>query len=196
MSLFAASISQKHSMDRPDVAALSQTLQLDPVRLELFAERHLEPLRAACAEDQEIWDIYPVNMLGDDFDKAMERFHQLDNWVRFAVIDTREGKVVGMSNFINPDPFGVVEIGGTYIAPAVRGSDFNRTKKKLMIEHAFSCGFTKIEWRVDTRNKRSQAAVLKLGAKKEGVLRQNRVTWTGYRRDTAVFGMLKDEWKG
>ena len=46
-------------MDRPDVAALSQTLQLDPVRLELLAERHLEPLRAACAEDQEIWDIYP-----------------------------------------------------------------------------------------------------------------------------------------
>lgn len=183
-------------MDRPDAKALAKTLQLDPVRLELLAERHLEPLRAACAEDEEIWEIYPVNMLGEGFDEAMKRFHQLESWVRFAVIDTREGKVVGMTNYISPDDFGVVEIGGTYIAPAVRGSEFNHTMKKLMIEHAFASGFTKIEWRVDTRNKRSMAAVLKLGAKKEGVLRQNRVTWTGYRRDTAVFGLLEDEWEG
>lgn len=183
-------------MDSPDKAALSAVLELGPVRLEPFADHHLEPLRAACAEDREIWEIYPVNLLGEGFDAAMARFHQLDSWVRFAVVDARDSKVVGCTNYINPDPWGVVEIGGTYLAPGVRGSDFNRSKKKLMIEHAFACGFHKIEWRVDTRNKRSMAAVLKLGAKEEGVLRQNRVTWTGYRRDTAVFGMLKDEWAG
>ena len=183
-------------MDSPDKAALSATLEQGDVRLEPFEERHLEPLRMACAQDQEIWEIYPVNMLGDGFDEAMMRFHQLDSWVRFAVIDTRDGELVGCSNYIDPDIWGVVEIGGTYIVPRVRGSEFNRTKKKLMIEHAFACGFHKIEWRVDTRNERSMAAVLKLGAQKEGVLRQNRVTWTGYRRDTAVFGMLKDEWRG
>ena len=132
-------------MDSPDISALSQNLQLDPVRLELFADRHLEPLRAACALDQEIWEIYPVNLLGEGFDAAMARFHELDSWVRFAVIDTREGKLVGCTNYINPDQWGVVEIGGTYLAPSVRGSDFNRTKKKLMIEHAFVCGFHKIE---------------------------------------------------
>ncbi|RGP39794.1 hypothetical protein BPTFM16_00068 [Altererythrobacter insulae] len=180
----------------PDHAALNAVLESDDVRLEPFAEHHLEPLRAACAEDRDIWEIYPVNMLGEGFDEAMARFHQLENWVRFAVIDTRDGKVVGCTNYINPDPWGVVEIGGTYIAPGVRGGAFNRTKKKLMIEHAFACGFYKIEWRVDTRNKRSMAAVLKLGAKQEGILRQNRVTWTGYRRDTAVFGMLRHEWAG
>ena len=183
-------------MDSPDKAALSASLESGPVRLEPFAQHHLEPLRTACAQDQEIWEIYPVNLLGDGFDEAMERFHQTESWVRFAVIDARSDRVVGMSNYINPDPWGVVEIGGTYIAPSVRGGPFNRTKKKLMIEHAFACGFHKIEWRVDTRNKRSMAAVLKLGAKQEGVLRQNRVTWTGYRRDTAVFGMLRDEWAG
>lgn len=183
-------------MAKPDCSALKATLEDGDVRLEPFSEHHLEPLRAACAEDREIWDIYPVNMLGEDFDKAMAHFHQLDSWVRFAVLDSRSGKVVGCTNFINPDPWGVVEIGGTYIAPQVSGSEFNRTKKKLMIEHAFACGFHKIEWRVDTRNKRSIAAVLKLGAKQEGVLRQNRVTWTGYRRDTAVFGMLRSEWAG
>lgn len=175
---------------------LSKILEDGPVRLEPLAEHHLEPLRAACAEDQEIWEIYPVSMLDENFDKAIEAFHDTTNWVRFAVINTGTDAVVGMTNYINPDQFGVVEIGGTYIAPSVRGSGFNDIMKKLMIDHAFACGFTRIEFRVDTRNKRSMAAVLKLGAKHEGTLRKNRITWTGYVRDTAVFGLLREEWQG
>lgn len=176
------------------MAELAATLEQGPVRLEPLAEHHLEPLRAACAEDQEIWDIYPVSMLDENFDKAIQAFHDTTNWVRFAVINSETDRVVGMTNFINPDHFGVVEIGGTYIAPSVRGSGFNDVMKKLMIDHAFGCGFTRIEFRVDTRNKRSMAAVLKLGAQHEGTLRRNRITWTGYVRDTAVFGLLKEEW--
>lgn len=178
------------------MAELSTELEAGAVRLEPLAAHHIEPLRSACAEDQEIWDIYPVNMLGDDFDRAMELFHSTSNWSRFAVINTESGNLVGMSNYINPDPVTkVTEIGGTYIAPSVRGSGFNDVMKKLMIDHAFACGFTRIEFRVDTRNSRSMAAVLKLGAKHEGTLRKNRITWTGYIRDTAVFGLLKEEWK-
>lgn len=176
------------------MAELLATLEQGAVRLEPLAEHHLEPLRAACAEDQEIWDIYPVSMLDENFDKAIEAFHDTTNWVRFAVINRETDTVVGMTNYINPDSFGVVEIGGTYIAPSVRGSGFNDIMKKLMIDHAFACGFTRIEFRVDTRNKRSMAAVLKLGAQHEGTLRKNRITWTGYVRDTAVFGLLKEEW--
>lgn len=183
-------------MAEPNQAALEAVLQAGDVRLEPIEKRHLEPLRAACAQDQEIWEIYPVNMLGEGFDQAMARFHELDNWVRYAVVDARDEQVVGCTNFINPDVWGVVEIGGTYIAPSVRGGPFNHMMKKLMIEHAFASGYRKIEFRVDTRNKRSMAAVLKLGAKQEGVLRKNRVTWTGYIRDTAVFGLLEDEWAG
>lgn len=176
------------------MAELSKILASTPVRLEPLAAHHLEPLRAACAEDREIWDIFPVSMLDENFDKAIETFHDTSNWVRFAVINTNSGSVVGMTNYINPDKFGVVEIGGTYIAPSVRGSGFNDIMKKLTISHAFSQGFTRIEFRVDTRNKRSMAAVLKLGAQHEGTLRRNRITWTGYVRDTAVFGLLKEEW--
>ena len=101
-----------------------------------------------------------------------------------------------MTNYINPDASGVVEIGGTYISPSVRGTGFNRQMKTLMIEHAFAEGFTRIEFRVDTRNIRSMAAVSKLGAAHEGTLRRNRVTWTGYVRDTAIFGLLRDDWAG
>ena len=177
------------------MAELSVTLEEGPVRLEPLQEQHLEPLRAACAEDQEIWGIYPVNMVGDDFDKAMAAFHDLKSWVQFAVINTKTGKVVGMTNYINPDQHGVVEIGGTYIAPSVRGIGFNDVMKKLLINHAFANGFRKVEFRVDLRNKRSQSAVLKLGARLEGTLRKNRVTWTGFVRDTCVFGLLKEEWQ-
>ncbi len=173
---------------------LSTTLEKGQVRLEPLVERHIDPLRAACAEDQEIWHIYPVSMLDENFDKAIEAFHDTTNWVRFAVINAETDMVVGMTNYINPDQFGVVEIGGTYIAPSVRGIGFNDVMKKLLIDHAFTNGFRKIEFRVDTRNKRSMAAVLKLGAKQEGILRKNRITWTGYVRDTAVFGLLKEEW--
>ena len=174
---------------------LAATLAEGSVRLEPLAEHHIEPLRTACAEDQDIWEIYPINMLGDDFDKAMQAFHSMTSWVPFAVLNAETGKVVGMTNFINPDRHGVVEIGGTYIAPSVRGIGFNDIMKKLLLNHAFACGFRKVEFRVDGRNKRSQAAVLKLGATHEGTLRKNRTTWTGYHRDTCVFGLLKEEWQ-
>ena len=178
------------------MSALSAVLEDGPVRLEPFADHHLEPLRAACRADPDIWEIYPANLGGDGFDGAIGRFRASDEWTNFAVIDTASGELVGMTNYIRPTMFGVVEIGGTYIAPSVRGSGFNRMMKKLMIDHAFANGFHKIEFRVDTRNKRSMAAVLKLGAMHEGTIRQNMVTWTGYRRDTAVFGLLRDEWQG
>lgn len=178
------------------MADLQCVLESHPVRLEPLQEHHLEPLRAVCAEDPDIWQIYPVNMLGEDFDQAMAQFHILESWVQFAVIDLEQGRLVGMTNYINPDAFGVVEIGGTYISPSVRGTGFNRQMKKLLIEHAFANGFTRIELRVDTRNKRSMAAVAKLGAVHEGTLRRNRVTWTGYVRDTAIFGLLRDDWAG
>jgi RimJ/RimL family protein N-acetyltransferase len=101
-----------------------------------------------------------------------------------------------MTSFINPDVHGVVEIGGTYIEPSVRGTGFNHAMKKLMIHHAFACGYRRIEFRVDTRNQRSAAAVRKLGAQLDGVLRKNVVTWTGYVRDTYVFSLFEDEWRG
>lgn len=179
-----------------DRSMLAQPLSDGDVRLELRTESHREGLRVACAADPDIWEIYPMSMLGEHFDAgfdAMEAFHRTKNWVNYAVLNG--DTVVGMTNYIGADPVnGVVEIGGTYIAPDVRGGPFNRTMKTLMIDHAIACGYTRIEFRVDTRNERSMAAVLKLGATHEGTLRKNRVTWTGYVRDTAVFGLLADEW--
>lgn len=182
-------------MDKVD---LSATLEAGSVRLEPFDARHVEGLRAACGRDADIWDIYPVSWDPEHFDDALaatEAFHRTKGWVRFAVL--HDGVVVGMTNYIAPDHAnGVLEIGGTYIEPSVRATGLNRVMKKLLIDHAFACGFTRVEFRVDTRNARSMAAVRKLGAVHEGALRRNRITWTGYVRDTAIFGLLRDEWTG
>lgn len=177
--------------------SLAHPLSDGNVRLEPRTEAHREGLRAACAADPDIWDIYPFSMLGDHFDRGFALIGALEtakNWTNFAVLNG--DRVVGMTNYIDADPMNhVVEIGGTYIAPDIRGGPFNRTMKTLLIDHAIACGYTRIEFRVDTRNARSMAAVLKLGATHEGTLRKNRITWTGYVRDTAIFGLLAEEWQ-
>jgi RimJ/RimL family protein N-acetyltransferase len=65
----------------------------------------------------------------------------------------------------------------------------------MMLARAFECGIRRVEFRVDSRNQRSQTAMKKLGAVREGVLRADRITWTGYVRDTVLFSILKDEWE-
>lgn len=178
------------------MSGLETVLADGDVRLEPMADHHAEPLRAACARDPDIWQIYPFSMLGEHFDASLANYRAHADWVRFAVL--HRDQVVGMTSYISPDPANrALEIGGTYIEPAVRGpGGINRRMKRLMIDHAFACGFERIEFRVDARNLRSRAAVLKLGASHEGVLRRNRITWTGHVRDTYVFSLLKDEWAG
>ena len=177
---------------------LSKILSEGNVHLLPFVDDFIEPLREAYEEDQEIWDIYPQCMVGEHFDVGFGAFYKhylIGDWVGLAVIV--EDELVGLTNYINPDPDnGVVEIGGTYIQPDMRGTGVNDSMKSLMIEHAFASGYRKIEFRIDARNEISQAAVLKLGAQLEGTLRRNRVTWTGYQRDTMVYGLFEDEWRG
>ena len=164
------------------------------VRLEPFEPRHVEGLRQACAQDIEIWEIYPFSMLGEHFDRSLAFLDSKSDWIRFAVLDGET--VVGMTNYITADRDpGVVEIGGTYIAPAVRGGPFNRAMKALMIERAFAAGYEEIEFRVDTRNGRSMRAVEKLGARRVATIEKQMTTWTGYLRDSAVFRLGREDWR-
>ncbi len=158
-------------------------------------ESHRDTLRAACAADPEIWQIYATNFGPPDFDRNMTALLQNPDRLAFAVL--LDGALVGMSAYLRIDVAAdTLEIGNTYIAPAVRGTGLNRRMKKLMIDHAFDCGFRRIEFRVDARNARSQAAVLKLGAHREGLLRAERIIWTGHVRDTCLFGLLRADWEG
>lgn len=159
--------------------------------LEPLAGRHREGLRAACAADLETWEIYPYSMLGRAFDPAFDAMFA-GTRLPFAILDN--GSVAGCTSYWHDAANAVVEIGGSYLHPRLRGTGANRRCKRLLIDHAFRHGIRRIEFRVDTRNGRSCAAVEKLGARREATLRQNRVTWTGYVRDTAIYGLLREEW--
>lgn len=165
----------------------------DDCHAEPFAEAHRAPLKAACAEDRDIWAIYANDFGPEGFDASIDRYVGNPNNRTFVLFDGDE--LAGMSSFIGIDESRqTLEIGGTYYRPHLRGSGFNRRVKDMMLERAFDCGIRRVEFRVDVRNARSQAAMKKLGAVREGVLRADRITWNGHVRDTALFSILKDEW--
>lgn len=171
-------------------------LQNRHVRLEPLREAHREGLRAACAADLEIWNIYPFSMAGDHFDR---RWGQMlaeagrGSAIPFAVV--AQGEVVGMTSFLGVDEANAsLEIGATYYRPEARGGPLNPAAKRLLLGHAFDAGARRVQFKVDAVNARSRAAVLKLGAVQEGVLRQDRLTWTGRVRDTVHFSILAPEW--
>jgi len=177
----------------PPDPALAAPLCAGDLRIEPLEELHRADLKAACAEDPEIWPIYSVSYDPEHFDSSFDKLVSRPNGAAFAILMDRE--VVGMSAFLGIDPDrGVLEIGNTYYVPRLRGTGFNRRVKDLMLRRAIECGFRRIEFRVDARNGRSQAAMAKLGAVREGCLRADRVTWTGHVRDTILFSILAAEW--
>jgi len=173
--------------------ALGAAMAAGDVRLEPLAGAHHTALKAACAEDPEIWPIYAISYDPAHFDASFEALLARPNGRAFAIFVGPE--LVGMSCYIGIDEArGVLEIGNTYYVPARRGSGLNETVKNLMIGRAIQCGFRRIEFRVDARNLRSQGAMTKLGAVREGVIRAERITWTGHVRDTVLYSILADEW--
>jgi len=176
-----------------DIDALAKPMTGDGCRAELFSEKYSEPLKAACAEDSDIWEIYANNFGPDGFDKTIALYTSNPRNRTFVLFDGDE--LAGMSSFLGIDEGRqTLEIGGTYYRPKFRGTGFNRRAKDMMIKRAFASGIRRVEFRVDARNARSQAAMKKLGAVREGVLRADRITWTGHVRDTVLFAILKDEY--
>ena len=175
----------------------STILENDFVRLEPFEERHREPLRLACDADPELWPaLYSISFGGDQFDGSWERlrgFQAAGTWLPFAVIHS--GEVVGLSAFIDINAnHHTVEIGCTYYRPDARGGVVNPASKRLMLEHAFAGGASRVAFQVDALNQRSQAAVTKLGGVREGVMRNDKITWTGRVRSSVIFSILAAEW--
>lgn len=180
------------------------TMKLEPkvlesrfVRLEPMDEGHREGLRAACNADQEIWtQLYPFSWANEHFEPTWAKLmkDQAGGGTQaYAVI--AGGEVVGLTTFYAIDPANaVLEVGGTYYRPDVRGGAVNPGAKRLMMGHAFGAGARRVVYRVDALNARSRAAVTKLGAVQEGILRQDRTTWTGRIRDTVIFSILAEEW--
>lgn len=164
------------------------------ITLEPIMEAHRQGLRAICDPADPVWAIFPANWSGENFDRSFDEM--LANEDRHCFTILVNGTEVGTTSLINLKlAQQALEIGGTYLAISTRGTGLNSRVKRLLLDRIFGCGIRRVEFRVDERNARSQAAVLKLGCTKEGVLRAERVTWTGHVRNTVIFSILAHEWK-
>jgi RimJ/RimL family protein N-acetyltransferase len=176
------------------IEKLYQPLAEGDIRLTPIVESHREGLRAACAEDREIWDIYPQSFAGERFDAAFGTLLSPDARLAYAI--HLGDKIIGMTAWHDFSAAkATTHIGNSFIVPRLRGTGINKRVKHLMINHAIAVGFRRIGFMVDTRNTRSQRAVEKIGGVREGVLRAERITWTGHVRDTVLFSILADEWR-
>ncbi len=115
----------------------------------------------------------------------------------FVICDRHEGNcVVGSTRFCDIDPANrSVEIGWTWLAPGVWRTRINSECKYLLLGHAFeTLGAIRVFLKTDARNIRSQKAIERLGAVKEGVWRKHRILPDGFVRDSVYYSILDDEW--
>jgi RimJ/RimL family protein N-acetyltransferase len=167
------------------------------ISMEPFEPRLMDEVRSAVDCDPQTWEIMPINPTGSGFERYWTAAcgAPVTERIGYAIRRHADARVVGMSTFYTAlADQGGIEIGTTFLHPNARGGPVNPESKLLMLRHAFCAGAVRVQFRVDTRNQRSQAAVTKLGAVREGVLRRDRLTWTGYIRDTVYYSILDCEW--
>ncbi len=176
------------------------TLENAHVRLRLFdPETDGAELHALAARAPEIFRLWSFRGPGDWVGEWIEviRKRTIDgSMIAFAVTRPAGGAFLGITSWLDPSEINKsVEIGMTCYAPEAQGTAINPTCKLLLMQHLFEkWGARRVQFQVDNRNERSKAAVLKLGAALEGVLRNHRTLPDGFVRDTAFFSILDREW--
>ena len=173
------------------------TLELNGVRLEPLGPQHAEGLLAA-AQDGELWNLRITSVPAPNevdayIDKALE---MRPSRLAFAVIDTASGAVMGTTSYHDIVPgIARMEIGYTWYAKSRQRSHVNSTCKLLLMTHAFEkLGAALVGLRTDNFNHASQAAIERLGARKDGVLRHHAVRRDGTVRDTVMYSITAGEW--
>lgn len=171
----------------------------------------LDPLRSAHApllweivknhlEDMFRWIPYRLQSLQDfeAFNRQVLDEQKRGLSIPFATFERSSGKIAGTTRYMNMDLANrKVEIGSTWIAPPWQRTVINTEAKYLMLGHAFETWkCLRVELKTDSMNQRSRQAILRLGAKEEGVLRKHMLTWNGRQRDSVYFSILDTEWPG
>lgn len=169
------------------------------VRLEPLRAEHLDALCEVGLEE-DIWRWSPER-IGSREDMRRYVETALDEQRRgtalpFVTIDKTKNKVVGSTRFGNIDAKNLrVEIGWTWINPAWQRSFVNTEAKLLMLGHAFDVWrVNRVELKTDALNEKSRNAILRLGARQEGIFRRHVVCQNGRLRDTVYFSIISPEW--
>ncbi|HEY3798712.1 MAG TPA: GNAT family protein [Caulobacteraceae bacterium] len=177
---------------------LRPILMAGRVRLEPIAPEHRDDL-AAAADRAEIWEHMPSNAAGAGFDTWFDAALSMAASGREAVWAVRclsRGTLVGSTRYLAIVPeHRRLEIGHTWYAPDCWGSRVNPACKFALLRYAFeTLGFNRVELKTDIANTRSQAAIAKLGAVREGVFRAHMVRRDGTLRDSVYFAITRDDW--
>jgi RimJ/RimL family protein N-acetyltransferase len=150
------------------------------------------------AEDLFRWIPYPMKTAEDSarFIELVLAEHQRGVSVPFATIERSSGKIAGSTRFMSIDVVNRhIEIGSTWIAPAYQRTAVNTEAKYLMLSHAFETWkCLRVEFKTDSLNEKSRAAISRLGAKEEGTFRNHMVTSTGRIRHSVYFSIVDTEW--
>jgi RimJ/RimL family protein N-acetyltransferase len=176
---------------------LPTTLELHGVRLEPLGAHHADGLRAA-ASDGQLWNLRITSVPAPDEVEAYiyKAIEQRPTRLAFAVIDSASGTLVGTTSYhdIVAD-IGRLEIGYTWYAQRWQRTHVNTTCKLLLMTHAFeTLGAALVGLRTDNFNHASQAAIERLGARKDGVLRHHARRRDGTVRDTVMYSIAAGEW--
>jgi N-acetyltransferase len=177
----------------------SVSLHGQHVSLVPLAYSHHDQLVEAL-KDGELWALWYTNIptpdrLRADIDRRLGLQRQ-GLMIPFAVIETATAEAVGMTTFMNIDAANRrVEIGSTWYRKRVQRGVLNSECKLLLLTHAFEqLNCIAVEFRTHFFNRQSRAAIERLGAKLDGILRQHQMAGNGTLRDTAVYSILDHEW--
>ncbi len=179
----------------------SVTLKGASVRLEPLSLDHL-PALCEVGLDPELWRWTNTACLDEASMRAYVesalRAREAGTELPFATIDRASGRVAGSTRYMNVDmAHKRLEIGSTWLAAPWQRTALNTEAKYLMLRHAFeTLGCLRVELKTDVLNERSRAAILRIGARQEGIFRKHMITATGRNRDTVWFAVIDDEWPG
>ncbi|MER6999406.1 GNAT family protein [Streptomyces sp. NPDC000410] len=177
------------------------TLTGSYVRLEPLAVEHLDDLFAAGGHDEEVWRWQggPAPRTQEELGAKLATLLEAagrHEYVPFAVIHRASGQAVGWTTYMDIDVADErLEIGWTWYGRAYWRTMVNTESKLLLLTHAFEdLGMGRVQLKTDHLNHRSQTAIERLGARREGVLRRHRRRPDGTWRDTVYFSILAQEW--
>ena len=173
------------------------TLTGEHVVLEPAEPRHHADLLAA-AQDELVWAWLPWPRPESEADVAEYLKGERAAAFPFAQVDAASGRAIGVTTYRDVDErHRTLEIGGTWIGRPWWRTAINTEAKLLFIGHAFeTLGANRVALKTDIRNERSQAAIARLGAVREGVLRHQYVRPDGSLRDTVMYSIVPEEWPG
>jgi len=175
------------------------TLEGRHVRLEPLAKAHLAGL-AEVGLDEELWRWIPTAVrtreeMAAYIETALQE-QERGVSLPFAILEKATGRAIGSSRYGNIDrTHHRVEIGWTWVAREWQRTAMNTEAKYLLLKHAFeSLGCMRVELKTDSLNEKSRAAILRIGAKEEGIFRNHMITASGRIRHSAYYSIIDSEW--